>query len=138
MMGWTATSPKRRPASREANASKYTEEDSNMKNTSFRTFTIPRANGCAPFKFAVHTLADGTVHVTRISPYDETEYHWALKSPGRNHWRIIRNGRTVSIVGAFIGGEPDEAAEPLSPEQIAYFIIESDMKAHLESCVCHN
>ena len=138
MMGWTATSPKRRPASREANASKYTEEDSNMKNTSFRTFTIPRANGCAPFKFAVHTLADGTVQVTRISPYDETEYHWALKSPGRNHWRIIHNGRTVSTVGAFIGGEPDEAAEPLSPEQIAYFIIESDMKAHLESCVCHN
>ena len=138
MMGWTATSPKRRPASREANASKYTEEDSNMKNTSFRTFEIPRANGCAPFKFAVHTLADGTVQVTRISPYDETEYHWALKSPGRNHWRIIHNGRTVSTVGAFIGGEPDEAAEPLSPEQIAYFIIESDMKAHLESCVCHN
>ena len=138
MMGWTATSPKRRPASREANASKYTKEDSNMKNTCFRTFTIPRANGCAPFKFAVHTLADGTVQVTRISPYDETEYHWALKSPGRNHWRIIHNGRTVSTVGAFIGGEPDEAAEPLSPEQIAYFIIESDMKAHLESCVCHN
>ena len=45
-----------------------------MKNTSFRTFTIPRANGCAPFKFAVHILADGTVQVTRISPYDETEY----------------------------------------------------------------
>ena len=49
MMGWTATSPKRRPASREANASKYTKEDSNMKNTNFRIFTIPRANGCAPF-----------------------------------------------------------------------------------------
>ena len=109
-----------------------------MKNTSFRTFTIPRANGCAPFKFAVHTLADGTVQVTRISPYDETEYHWALKSPGRNHWRIIHNGRTVSTVGAFIGGEPDEAAEPLSPEQIAYFLIEADMKAHLEPRICHN
>ena len=138
MMGWTATSPKRRPASREANASKYTKEDSNMKNTNFRIFTIPRANGCAPFKFAVHTLADGAVQVTRISPYDEIEYHWALKSPGRNHWRIIRNGHTVSTVGAFIGGEPDKAAEPLSPEQIAYFLIEADMKAHLESHICHN
>ena len=82
MMGWTATSPKRRPASREANASKYTKEDSIMKDTSFRTFTIPRSNGCTPFKFAVHTLADDAVQVTRISPYDETEYHWALKSPG--------------------------------------------------------
>ena len=109
-----------------------------MKNTSFQTFEIPRANGCAPFKFAVHTLADGTVQVTRISPYDEAEYHRALKSPGRNHWRIIRNGCTVSTVGAFIGGRPDEAAESLSPEQIAYFLIEADMKAHLESCVCHN
>ena len=138
MMGWTATSPKRHPASREANASKYTKEDSIMKDTSFRTFEIPRANGCAPFKFAVHTLADGTVQVTRISPYDETEYHWALKSPGLNHWRIIRNGHTVSTVGTFIGGKTDEAAEPLSPEQIAYFLIEADMKAHLEPCACHN
>ena len=138
MMGWTATSPKRRPASREANASKYTKEEAIMKNTSFRTFEIPRANGCAPFKFAVHTLADGTVQVTRISPYDEAEYHWALKSPGRNHWRIIRNGCTVSTVGAFIGDKPDETAEPLSPEQIAYFLIETDMKAHLEPSICHN
>ena len=103
-----------------------------MKNTSFRTFTIPRADGCAPFKFAVRTLADGTVQVTRISPYDETEYHWASKSPGRNHWRIIRNGHTFSTVGSFIGSKADETAKPLSPEQIAYFLIEADMKAHLE------
>ena len=109
-----------------------------MKNTCFRTFEIPRANGCAPFKFAVHTLADGTVQVTRISTYDETEYHWALKSSGCNHWRIIRNGHTVSTVGAFISGTPDEAAEPLSPEQIAYFLIEADMKAHLEPRNCRN
>ena len=109
-----------------------------MKDTSFRTFTIPRANGCTPFKFAVHTLADGAVQVTRISPYDETEYHWALKSPGRNHWSIICNGRTVSTVGAFIGGKPDAVAEPLSPEQIAYFLIEADMRAHLDPCACHN
>ena len=138
MMGWTATSPKRRPASREANASKYTKEDFSMKNTSFRTFTIPCTGDRAPFKFAVHTLADSTVQVTRMSPYDETEYHWASKSPGRNHWRIIRNRRTVSTVGTFIGGKPDESAEPLSPEQIAYFLIEADMKAHLDPCACHN
>ena len=138
MMGWAATSPKRRWASREANASKYTKEDSIMKSTNFRTFTIPRTNGYAPFKFAVHTLADGTMQVTRISPYDETEYHWASKSPERNHWRIIRNGHIVSTVGAFIDGKPDETAEPLSPEQIAYFLIEADMKAHLEPSVCRS
>ena len=138
MMGWTATSPKRRWASREANASKFTKEDTTMKNTCFRTFIISRAVGRAPFKFAVHTLADNTVQVTRISPYDETEYHWASKSPGRNHWRIIRNGYTISTVGAFIGGKSDETAEPLSPEQIAYFLIEADMKAHLEPSICRN
>ena len=109
-----------------------------MKNTCFRTFIIPRADGRVPFKFAVHTLADGTMQVTRISPYDETEYHWALKSPGRNHWRIIHNGRTVSTVGTFIAGKPDEAAEPLSPEQIAYFLIAADMKAHLAPRICRN
>ena len=109
-----------------------------MTETTFRTFTIPRVNGCVPFKFAMYTLADGTVQVTRISPYDETEFHWALKSPRRNHWRIIRNRRTGSMVGAFIGGKPDEAAEPLSPEQIAYFLIEADMKAHLEPRNCRN
>jgi len=130
--------PETPPGVAGSHAPKYTKEDFNMKNTSFRVFTIPRANGCTPFKFAVHTLSDGTVQVTRISPYDETEYHWALKSPGRNHWRIIRNGHTVSTVSAFSGSKPDEAAEPLSPEQIAYFLIDADMKAHLESCVCRN
>lgn len=109
-----------------------------MKDTSFRTFTVPRADGRTPFKFAVHILADGAVQITRISPYDETEYHWALKSPGRNHWRIIRNGHTVSTVGAFIGSKPDESAEPLTPEQIAYFLIETDMKAHLEHSIRYN
>ncbi len=109
-----------------------------MKDTSFRTFTVPRADSRIPFKFAVHALADGTVQVTRISPYDETEYHWALKSPGRNHWRIIRNGHTVSTVGAFIGGKPDETAKPLIPEQIAYFLIKADMKAHLGPYPCRN
>ena len=130
--------PETPPGVAGSHASKYTKEDSNMKDTSFRTFTIPRANGCAPFKFAVYIPSDGAVQVTRISPYDETEYHWALKSPGRNHWHIIRNGCTVSTVGAFIGGKPDETAELLNAEQIAYFLIEADIKARLESCVCHN
>ena len=50
--------PETPPGVAGSHASKYTEEDSNMKNTDFRIFTIPRANGCAPFKFAVHTLAE--------------------------------------------------------------------------------
>ena len=86
-----------------------------MKDTKFRTFEIPRANSRIPFKFAVHTLADGAVQVTRISPYDETEYHWASKSAGRNFWSIIRNGRKVSTIGPFIGGKPTRLPNPSAP-----------------------
>lgn len=136
--GLDSHQPETLPGVAGSHASKYTKEEFIMKNTSFRTFTIPRSDGRVPSKFAVHILSDGAVQVTRISPYDETEYHWALKSPGRNHWRIIRNGCTVSTVGTFISGKPDESAEPLSPEQIAYFLIETDMKAHLEPSICHN
>ena len=109
-----------------------------MKNTDYRTFTLDRSPGRTPFKFAVQTRQDGALQVTRISPYDETEYHWALKSAGRNFWSIIRNGQKVSTVGPFIGGKSDEAAEALSPEQIAYFLIEADIKAKLEPCINHN
>ena len=100
--------PETPPGIAGSHASKYTEEDSNMKNTNFRIFTIPRANGCAPFKFAVHILADGTLQVTRINSYDETEYHWALKSPGRNHWRIIHSGHTVAMVGPSAVASPTQ------------------------------
>lgn len=109
-----------------------------MKDTKYRTFEIECRGSQPPFRFAVHEGADGAAQVTRISPYDETEYHWASKSAGRNHWRILRNGHTVSTVGAFIGGKPDETAEPLSPEQIAYFLIKADQEKHLEPRICHN
>ena len=109
-----------------------------MKDTKFRTFEIERANGRLPFKFAVRIRDDGGTQVTRISPYDETEYHWALKSAGRNFWSIILNGHKVSTIGPFIGGKPDETSEALSPEQIAYFLIEADQKANLEPNICHN
>lgn len=109
-----------------------------MKDTKYRTFEIPRANDHVPFKFAVHTSEDGAVQVTRISPYDETEYHWASKSAGRNFWSIIRSSRKVSTIGPFIGRKPVKASEALSPEQIAYFLIEADQEANLEPRICHN
>lgn len=109
-----------------------------MKDGKYRTFEIPRANGRIPFKFAVRVRDDGSTQVTRISPYDETEYHWTLKSAGRNFWSIIRNGHKVSTIGAFLASMPDETAEPLSPEQIAYFLIDADQKANLEPRICHN
>lgn len=103
-----------------------------MKIAKSYSFEIPRGNGKIPFKFMVHEHEDGTVDVSSIHPYDETEYHWARKSAGKNFWRIIREGRHVSTISAFVGDRPDEAAEPLSPQQIAYFLIKADEDAHLE------
>lgn len=51
---------------------------------------------------------------------------------------IIRNGHKVSTIGTFIATKPDETAEPLSPKQIAYFLIDADQKANLEPRICHN
>ena len=96
-----------------------------MKDSSYRIFTIERGSGRSPLKFAVRTRPDSAVQVTRVSPYDETEYHWALKSAGRSHWRIIRNGKAIASVGDIDGGA-------LTPEQIAHFLIEADRKAGLE------
>lgn len=109
-----------------------------MKGTKYRTFEIERQGNRLPFRFAVHESAGGAVQVTRISPYDETEYHWASKSASHSHWRIIRNGHTVSTVNAFIGGKSSESAKPLSPEQVAYFLIKADQEAHLEPRIYHN
>ena len=109
-----------------------------MKTISTRFFEIPRGEHRVPYKFSVHTGEDGSVQVSRCSAYDETEYHWASKSAGQNHWRIIRNGRTVSTVGAFLKGKPARSTDPLTPEQISYFLIKADQDAHLEPRICHN
>ena len=109
-----------------------------MKNPKYRTFEIPRGEGDLPYRFAVHTGDDGRVEVTRISPYDETEYHWALKSPGKKIWRIIRNGSTVSTVGTFAWGRPVRTEQSLTPEEVAYFLLHADEEAHLEPCNCRD
>lgn len=101
-------------------------------NPTYRTFRY------GAYTFSTSTREDGAVQVDRISPYDETEYHWALKPAGRNFWRILRDGKRVSTVGPFVGGELDPTAEPFTPEQIAYFLIKADTNAHLEPCICHN
>ena len=103
-----------------------------MKIAKQYTFDVPRSSGKIPFRFHVYEMEDGSVQVTSIHPYDETEYHWAHKLAGKNFWRINRAGRHVSTISAFIGDRPDEDAEPLSPQQIAYFLIKADEDAHLE------
>ena len=66
-----------------------------MEDFIYWTFETRHSDGFT-YRFAVHEHEDGAMQITRISPYDETEYHWASKSAGRAVWRIIRDRRIVS------------------------------------------
>ena len=109
-----------------------------MKKGKIRIISIPRGKGRLPYNFEMQHRDDGGIQVTRLSAYDATEYHWALKSAGQKHWRIIRDGYTVSTVGAFLDGKPARSTDPLSPEQIAYFLIQADEEANLKPHVCYD
>lgn len=80
-----------------------------MEDFIYWTFETRHSDGFT-YRFAVHEHEDGAMQITRISPYDETEYHWASKSPGCNHWRIIRNEHTLSTVA------PLSAASLMKPQ----------------------
>ena len=62
----------------------------------------------------------GAVQVTRISPYDETEYHWALRSPTTGWWLVRRSGTGITILPA-----------RLTEEQVAAELLNLDRAAHL-------
>lgn len=40
---------------------------------------------------------EGTTQITRISPYDMTEYHYAISSDGQN-FGLYRNGKVVKKI----------------------------------------
>lgn len=109
-----------------------------MKVINTRFFEIPRGEHRVPYKFSVHTCEDGSMQVSRISAYDETDYHWASKSPERDFWRIIRKGRMVSTIGPYLEEKTARSLGPVSPEHIAHFLIQADQEAHLEPRICHN
>ena len=91
-----------------------------MEDFIYWTFETRHSDGFT-YRFAVHEHEDGAMQITRISPYDETEYHWASKSAGRAVWRIIRDGRTVSRAGA--------TGQELVPEEVAHLMLDADQKA---------
>lgn len=93
-----------------------------MEDFIYWTFETRHSDGFT-YRFAVHEHEDGAMQITRISPYDETEYHWDSKSAGRAVWRIIRDGRTVSRAGA--------TGQELVPEEVAHLMLDADQKAHL-------
>lgn len=98
-----------------------------MNEFIFWTFDFRHTDGLT-YHFAVHERENGEIQITRISPYDETEYHWAFKSAGRAVWRIICDGRIVSRAGA--------TGQELVPEEVAHLMLDADQKAHLDRCPC--
>ena len=86
-----------------------------MKPKHIRAFEINRT------RFHVTDRGDGTLQVSSIHPYDETEYHWALQA-SKSCWRIIRNGHVAKTIL--------EHTE-ITPEQIAHCLLKADLEAHL-------
>ena len=107
-----------------------------MREINYRTFEIEHPGRRVPFMFAVRTRADGILQITRISPYDETDYHWAMKSPDCRIWHVIRNGRIVSTIRAFRDSRLGKIVRAYTPEEVAHFLIEADRKANLTPRFC--
>ena len=61
----------------------------------------------------------GTLCVSSIHPYDETEYHWARQGAARHSWFVYRAGRLVCTLGS------------LTEEQVAAELLNLDRQAHL-------
>ena len=67
-----------------------------MEDFIYWTFETRHSDGFT-YRFAVHEHEDGAMQITRISPYDETEYHWASKSA----WRFSTASCTEDIFPSF-------------------------------------
>ncbi len=89
-----------------------------MKPKHIRAFQIDR------LRFHVTDRGDGTLQVTSIHPYDETEYHWAYQV-SKSCWHICRNRQRVSTLAHRNGTE-------IEPEEVAQFLLEADRKANLK------
>lgn len=74
--------------------------------------------------FHVTQRSDGTLHVSSLHPYDETNYHWAYQA-SKSCWHICREGKKVSVVASTSGSE-------ITPEMIAQFLLKADSDAHLK------
>ncbi len=89
-----------------------------MKPKHIRAFEIEGT------RFHVTDRGDGTLQVSSIHPYDETEYHWAYRA-SKSVWHICRNCRKVSSIGSMSGSE-------ITEETIAQFLLQADKDAQLQ------
>ena len=57
--------------------------------------------------YMLQNREDGNQQLTRITPYDETNYHWALSSHGGIKWQIILDKK---VVDTMYFAEPEDVA----------------------------
>ena len=70
-------------------------------------------------RFHVTDRGDGTLQVSSIHPYDETNYHWARQGVTGHSWFVFREGKRVATLGQ------------LTKEQVAQELLNLDRQAHL-------
>ena len=75
-------------------------------------------------RFHVTDRGDGTLQVSSIHPYDETDYHWAYQA-SKSCWHICREGRKVSVLASMDSSE-------IAPETVAQFLLKADSDAQLK------
>lgn len=75
-------------------------------------------------RFHVTDRGDGTLQVSSIHPYDETEYHWAQQA-SKSCWHIYRTGGKRRVLCSIDGDE-------ITPEAVAQYLQQLDREEQLK------
>ena len=75
-------------------------------------------------RFHVTDRGDGTLQVSSIHPYDETEYHWAQQA-SKSCWHIYRTGGNRRVLCSIDGDE-------ITPEAVAQYLLQLDREEQLK------
>ena len=75
-------------------------------------------------RFHVTDRGDGTLQVSGIHPYDETEYHWAQQA-SKSCWHIYRTGGKRRVLCSIDGGE-------ITPEAVAQYLLQLDREEQIK------
>ena len=75
-------------------------------------------------RFHVTDRGDGTLQVSSIHPYDETEYHWAQQA-SKSCWHIYRTGGKRRVLCSIDGDE-------ITPEAVAQYLLQFDREEQLK------
>ena len=75
-------------------------------------------------RFHVTDRGDGTLQVSSIHPYDETNYHWAQQA-SKSCWHIYRTGGKRRVLCSIDGDE-------ITPEAVAQYLLQLDREEQLK------